>query len=135
MKKNILSVFLYSSLILPVTGFASDLLSVHILNQQSGTPASNVNVVLEQKQGQRWHVLNTAKTNNDGRIKKLWPDNINEEKGIYRVTFKTGDYFKSNNLNSFFPEIPVEFNIEDTSQHYHIPLLLSQYGYSTYRGS
>lgn len=69
MKKNILSVFLYSSLILPVTGFASDLLSVHILNQQSGTPASNVNVVLEQKQGERWHVLNTAKTNNDGRIK------------------------------------------------------------------
>ncbi|EPU3934601.1 hydroxyisourate hydrolase [Morganella morganii] len=135
MKKNILSVFLYSSLILPVTGFASDLLSVHILNQQSGTPASNVNVVLEQKQGERWHVLNTAKTNKDGRIKKLWPDNINEEKGIYRVTFKTGDYFKSNNLNSFFPEIPVEFNIEDTSQHYHIPLLLSQYGYSTYRGS
>lgn len=135
MKKNLLSVLLLSSLILPATGFASDLLSVHILNQQTGSPASNVNVILEQKQGGSWHILNTAKTNNDGRIQKLWPDNVNEKKGIYRVTFKTGEYFKDNNLKSFFPEIPVEFNIEDTSQHYHIPLLLSQYGYSTYRGS
>ncbi|MEG0280703.1 MAG: hydroxyisourate hydrolase [Morganella sp. (in: enterobacteria)] len=135
MKKNLLSVLLLSSLILPATGLASDLLSVHILNQQTGSPAGNVSVVLEQKQGGNWHILNTAKTNNDGRIQKLWPDNVNEKKGIYRVTFKTGEYFKDNNLNSFFPEIPVEFNIEDTSQHYHIPLLLSQYGYSTYRGS
>lgn len=135
MKKNLLSVLLLSSLILPATGSASDLLSVHILNQQTGSPASNVNVILEQKQGSSWHILNTAKTNNDGRIQKLWPDNVNEKKGTYRVTFKTGEYFKDNNLKSFFPEIPVEFNIEDTSQHYHIPLLLSQYGYSTYRGS
>ncbi|OBU13547.1 hydroxyisourate hydrolase [Morganella psychrotolerans] len=135
MKKNLLSALLLSSLILPATGFTSDFLSVHILNQQTGSPAGNVNVVLEQKQGGSWHILNTAKTNNDGKIQKLWPDNVNEKKGIYRVTFKTGEYFKDNNLKSFFPEIPVEFNIEDTSQHYHIPLLLSQYGYPTYRGS
>ena len=55
--------------------------------------------------------------------------------GDYRVVFKTGDYFKKQNLESFFPEIPVEFHINKVNEHYHVPLLLSQYGYSTYRGS
>ncbi|MHA0401627.1 hydroxyisourate hydrolase, partial [Escherichia coli] len=53
----------------------------------------------------------------------------------HRVVFKTGDYFKKQNLESFFPEIPVEFHINKVNEHYHVPLLLSQYGYSTYRGS
>lgn len=135
MKKTILSTLILSSLILPTASLASDLLSVHILNQQTGTPSSGVNVVLEKKVENNWQVLNSAETNKDGRISKLWPDNIKEEVGIYRVTFKTGDYFKKQKLESFFPEIPVEFKINNINEHYHIPLLLSQYGYSTYRGS
>ncbi|MGJ7119330.1 hydroxyisourate hydrolase [Morganella morganii] len=135
MKKKLLSTILLSSLILPTVSLASDLLSVHILNQQTGIPASGVSVTLEQKQDNHWKVLNSQKTNNDGRIAKLWPENVKEKSGTYRVTFKTGDYFQENNLKSFFPEIPVEFNIENINEHYHIPLLLSQYGYSTYRGS
>ncbi|SUG56426.1 5-Hydroxyisourate hydrolase (HIUase) [Salmonella enterica subsp. diarizonae] len=55
--------------------------------------------------------------------------------GDYRVIFKTGHYFESKKLDTFFPEIPVEFHISKTNEHYHVPLLLSQYGYSTYRGS
>lgn len=135
MKKTILSTLILSSLILPTVSLASDLLSVHILNQQTGMPSSGVNVVLEKKVENNWQILNSGKTNKDGRIGKLWPDNIKEEVGIYRVTFKTGDYFKQQKLESFFPEIPVEFKINNINEHYHIPLLLSQYGYSTYRGS
>ncbi|MCL7905525.1 hydroxyisourate hydrolase, partial [Escherichia coli] len=67
-------------------------------------------------------------------LKALWPEQT-ATTGDYRVVFKTGDYFKKQNLESFFPEIPVEFHINKVNEHYHVPLLLSQYGYSTYRGS
>uniref|UniRef100_UPI003F67A959 hydroxyisourate hydrolase n=1 Tax=Klebsiella pneumoniae TaxID=573 RepID=UPI003F67A959 len=64
-----------------------------------------------------------------------YPQAENMEPGVYKVTFKTGDYFKSQNMNTFFPVIPVIFNVTKQNQKLHIPLLLSQYGYSTYRGS
>mgnify|MGYP003211449981 CR=1 FL=1 len=89
---------------------------------------------LEKKADNGWLQLNTAKTDKDGRIKALWPEQT-ATTGDYRVVFKTGDYFKKQNLESFFPEIPVEFHINKVNEHYHVPLLLSQYGYSTYRGS
>lgn len=63
------------------------------------------------------------------RRRRIW------SRGWYKVTFKTGDYFKSQNMNTFFPVIPVIFNVTKQNQKLHIPLLLSQYGYSTYRGS
>ncbi|EPI9398007.1 hydroxyisourate hydrolase, partial [Shigella flexneri] len=111
-----------------------NILSVHILNQQTGKPAADVTVTLEKKADNGWLQLNTAKTDKDGRIKALWPEQT-ATTGDYRVVFKTGDYFKKQNLESFFPEIPVEFHINKVNEHYHVPLLLSQYGYSTYRGS
>ncbi|EGJ3669534.1 hydroxyisourate hydrolase, partial [Escherichia coli] len=95
---------------------------------------ADVTVTLEKKADNGWLQLNTAKTDNDGRIKALWPEQT-ATTGDYRVVFKTGDYFKKQNLESFFPEIPVEFHINKVNEHYHVPLLLSQYGYSTYRGS
>ena len=85
-----------------------NILSVHILNQQTGKPAADVTVTLEKKADNGWLQLNTAKTDKD---------------------------FKKQNLESFFPEIPVEFHINKVNEHYHVPLLLSQYGYSTYHGS
>lgn len=135
MKKYLLSAICLSAITVPALAQAADTLSVHILNQQTGKPAPGVEVTLEQKQSNSWKVLSSDKTDQDGRIKKLWPDNIKTEIGEYRVTFKTGKYFADNKQNSFFPEIPVEFSISNTEEHYHIPLLLSQYGYSTYRGS
>ncbi|MFG1172765.1 hydroxyisourate hydrolase [Erwiniaceae bacterium CAU 1747] len=109
-------------------------LSVHVLNQQTGLPAPQVAVTLEQKEGVSWKVLNTATTNEDGRIDALWPEKPFKA-GDYRVTFKTGKYFAYKQQQTFFTEIPVEFHVTDTTTTYHVPLLLSQFGYSTYRGS
>lgn len=127
--------FLTASL-LPTLSFASNNpLSVHVLNQTQGLPSSNMLVVLEAQQGDSWVKLNEAKTNKDGRITEFYPKDKPLKKGIYKVTFKTGDWFKANNQRSFFPEVPVVFVIDGRLDHYHIPLLLSPYGYSTYRGN
>lgn len=92
-------------------------------------------IELDKQQGESWQHIATGKTDADGRIKSLYPQAENMELGVYKVTFKTGDYFKSQNMNTFFPVIPVIFNVTKQNQKLHIPLLLSQYGYSTYRGS
>lgn len=114
---------------------ADNPLSVHVLNLQTGLPSSDVAVVLEQNQKGQWVKLNEKVTNENGRIPALYPDNKKLEQGVYRVTFKTGDWFKKHNESSFFPEVPVIFNVDSAVKHYHIPLLLSPYGYSTYRGN
>lgn len=110
-------------------------LSVHILNQQTGLPSPDVTVTLEKQQQNSWTTLASAKTDPDGRIKSLYPQEQDMQPGVYKVTFKTSDYFRSQKLNSFFPEIPVQFTVTRTNEKLHIPLLLSQYGYSTYKGS
>lgn len=115
-------------------GFANPL-SVHALNQETGLPSSNVTVTLEAQQGEKWVKLNEAKTDSNGRIKEFYPKDTALQKGVYKVTFKTGDWFKANNQRTFFPEVPVVFVIDGALEHYHIPLLLSSYGYSTYRGN
>jgi len=136
MKKYLSALTLAAMLAAPTAVMAAgkNLLSAHILNQQTGKPAPGVEVTLEQKQGNGWKMLNTATTDADGRIKALYPDQT-PVAGDYRVVFKTAKYFSEQKQESFFPEIPVEFHISSTEEHYHIPLLLSQYGYSTYRGS
>lgn len=110
-------------------------LSVHILNQQTGIPSPNVIVTLEKEQQNSWATLASGKTDEDGRIKSLYPQDQDMQPGIYKVTFKTGDYFHQQKQTSFFPEIPVMFTVTKTNEKLHIPLLLSQYGYSTYKGS
>lgn len=110
-------------------------LSVHILNQQTGIPSPNVTVTLEKEQQNSWVTLASGKTDEDGRIKSLYPQDQDMLPGIYKVTFKTGDYFHQQKQTSFFPEIPVMFTVTKTNEKLHIPLLLSQYGYSTYKGS
>lgn len=133
--KNILLAAVFSGVMsVPALAAGNNILSVHILDQQTGKPAANVDVVLEQKNKDGWQPLNSGRTDKDGRIKALWPDQA-VKPGDYRVTFKTKPYFDSKKQESFFPEIPVEFHIGNTGEHYHVPLLLSQYGYSTYRGS
>ncbi|WP_445621135.1 hydroxyisourate hydrolase [Kushneria sp. Sum13] len=110
-------------------------LSVHVLNTQTGTPSSGVEVMLEQKTDSGWQTLATQTTNADGRIPALYPKGETMEAGVYRVVFETGDWYERQGTETFFPEIPVPFQVESGVAHYHIPLLLSPYAYSTYRGS
>ena len=114
---------------------AGNPLSVHVLNLENGLPSPGVNVTLEKHVGQDWQSLAQGVTNEQGRIGELFPGKQAFEAGEYRVVFKTGEYFKKVGRDTFFPEIPVIFEVKNADQHYHIPLLLSPYGFSTYRGS
>ena len=133
MKKMILSAITTFSF--ATLSFAQNPLSVHVLNLESGLPSQNISVILEAQQGSQWIKLNELKTDTNGRINDLYPKDTTLQKGTYKVTFKTGDWFKEQNKRSFFPEVPVVFVIDGNLDHYHIPLLLSPYGYSTYRGN
>ncbi len=110
-------------------------LSVHILNQQTGLPSPGVAVTLEKNSEGKWRAVAESKTDSDGRIKSLYPVADDMNPGVYKVTFHTGDYFNAEGKKTFFPEVPVIFSVTEKNQKLHIPLLLSQYGYSTYRGS
>lgn len=115
--------------------YAQNPLSVHVLNLQDGLPSSEVKVSLEEQKNGKWVQLSQATTNEQGRIPALYPEGKKLEKGMYKVTFKTGDWFTAHKQKSFFPEVPVIFEVDGSVEHYHIPLLLSPYGYSTYRGN
>lgn len=118
-----------------VTFAAASPLSVHVLNLQDGLPSTGVKVLLEKQSGKDWTPLSTGTTNEQGRIPALYPEGQTLEKGNYRVTFKTGEWFTEHKTASFFPEVPVIFAVDGTVPHYHIPLLVSPYGFSTYRGN
>jgi 5-hydroxyisourate hydrolase len=109
--------------------------SVHILDQGNGKPATDVVVTLERKEGIGWLPLSSSVTDSDGRVNALYPKASPLSAGVYRITFKTGDYFKQHNQPTFFPEIPIVVELSAVDQHYHIPLLVSPFGYSSYRGS
>lgn len=114
---------------------AKNPISVHVLNLKTGVPSEGVMVILEKKEGEKWTKLNSAITNKDGRITALYPAGEAINPGDYRVTFETGKYYAAHNEDTFFPEIPVIIHVPKSGEHYHVPLLLSQYGYSTYRGN
>lgn len=110
-------------------------LSSHILDVAKGEPAAGVTIRLEKynDQTKTWAFTDEKITDKNGRIS----DFLNTEKsnlGIYKLTYYTSDYFKRTNTESFYPFIEVVFEIKDTN-HYHVPITLSAYGYSTYRGN
>lgn len=110
-------------------------LSSHILDVSKGTPAGGVAIRLEKynQQTKAWSFVDEKITDSNGRIS----DFLKSEKtnpGIYKLTYLTSDYFRKNNTKSFYPFIEVVFQIKD-SNHYHVPITLSAYGYSTYRGN
>ncbi len=109
-------------------------ITTHILDTSLGKPANGITISLEEKTGNNWNTLASGITNSDGRISDLLPDTNFLSHGIYRLLFKVRPYFESMNVKSFYPEITVEFEITE-DKHYHVPLLLNPYGYSTYRGS
>ena len=105
------------------------LISTHVLDATSGLPAAGVPVTLT---GADRAALAERVTDDDGRIGDLY---TGEASGIYRLRFDTATYFASRNITGFYPEIVVAFEISGTASKYHVPLLLSPYAYSTYRGS
>lgn len=114
---------------------AENPLSVHILDLQSGQPTSGVAVTLEQREGDHWRPLGHAVTDAQGRVRAMYPAGRPLAAGIYRIVFQVGEHYARVRQPTFFDRIPVEFKVRDPDQHYHIPLLLSPYGYSTYRGN
>ncbi len=111
-------------------------ITTHILDVSKGRPARGVSIVLEcLTDGQVWLELGRGVTDEDGRVKDLLLSDVKLLPGTYRLTFETGKYFESHDIESFYPQVTVTFTISDAAQHYHVPLLLSPYGFSTYRGS
>lgn len=110
-------------------------LSSHILDISTGLPAPNVTVKLEKlNEGTKiWASIDQQNTDKNGRITNFLEE-TKTEKGIYRLTFLIADYFKAKKTESFYPFIEVVFQIKD-DKHYHVPITLSPYGYSTYRGN
>lgn len=108
-------------------------ITTHVLDTMLGTPAAGVRVRLEKKTGNRWKLLTAKRTNRDGRIPDLLARGT--VRGTFRLRFETGNYFKAHRRRCFYPYVEVVFTITDSSVHYHVPLLLSPFGYSTYRGS
>lgn len=113
-------------------------LSSHILDISVGKPVANVDVKLEKynETTKQWVSVITKRTDKNGRIGDFLPKSkdLNSNDGKYKLIFFTEDYFKNRNMQSFYPFIEVVFQIQD-NQHYHVPITLSPFGYSTYRGS
>ena|SRR5215204_500859 len=110
-------------------------ITTHILDVSTGFPARDVPVVLERQTETGWEIIGKGETNDDGRLKDLLDSGAIPQAGNYRLTFDTGAYFQKRQIEGFYPQVTVAFNVRDTAQHYHVPLLLSPFGYSTYRGS
>lgn len=118
-----------------LAGAADNPLSVHVLDLQSGQPTPGVRVQLEQRDGAQWRTLSQGVTNAQGRIAALAPPEQPLAAGDYRIVFETGEHYARQGKPTFFPRIPVDIHIDEPASHYHVPLLLSPYGYSTYRGN
>ena len=110
-------------------------LSSHILDISKGAPAAGVTIQLEKMDSdtKKWIFVDKKVTDKNGRIGDFLPSG-NENKGIYKLTYLVSDYFKKSNTESFYPFIEVVFQIKD-GNHYHVPITLSAFGYSTYRGN
>jgi 5-hydroxyisourate hydrolase len=110
-------------------------ITCHVLDTSIGRPAGGVLVRLERRgSGQTWQALGQALTDADGRVLEFEPA-LQPETGEHRVTFDTAAYFVRQGQPIFYPRVQVTFQVSGAAEHYHIPLLLSPYGYSTYRGS
>jgi 5-hydroxyisourate hydrolase len=111
-------------------------ITTHILDISRGLPASGVLVVLEVRSAiGDWQVVGHGMTDVDGRARELLLADTPLAEAVYRLTFDTGAYFAAQNIENFYPEVTVVFTVRDVAAHYHVPLLLSPFGFSTYRGS
>ena len=110
------------------------MITTHILDTSLGRPAAGVPVTLEHSTNGGWHRVGSGATDADGRLKTLTATGA-VATGVYRIRFDTGAYFAATGTAAFFPVVEIQFEVADGGAHYHVPLLLSPFGYSTYRGS
>jgi len=111
-------------------------ITTHILDITSGKPGAGITIVLERKTHTAgWQGVAEGVTDLDGRLNDLLSASEAFMPGHYRLIFETGAYFLMRGIECFFPQITVSFVVKDPTQHFHVPLLLSPFGYSTYRGS
>jgi 5-hydroxyisourate hydrolase len=109
-------------------------ISTHVLDTSIGRPAAGVTVRLTQLLGASWTLVAESETNEDGRVPALLPPGEAAPAGTYRLTFDVAGYFAARQQETFYAEIAIDFVVRDDA-HYHVPLLVSPFGYSTYRGS
>ena len=109
-------------------------LSTHVLDTSRGLPAAGIQVTLQRLEG-TWVLVGDGTTDADGRIRPILPASVALQPGTYRLTFALQAYFEGHGVTAFYPEAAITFVVRDASQHYHVPLLLNPFGYSTYRGS
>ena len=136
MKKDF--IFLLLFIFFSLTGIAQNRnyqLSSHILDIHTGKPASGVNIILsKQDTSGQWSIVEERMTDVNGRVKYFLEETPDGHRGIYKLTYMVGPYFELQGQDSFYPFIEVVFQIKDNA-HYHVPITLSPYGYSTYRGN
>jgi 5-hydroxyisourate hydrolase len=106
-------------------------LSTHVLDATRGRPATGITVQVESWADGDWRPVTAAQTDADGRIGALGDPG----EGVHRLRFDTGAYFAASGVDAFYPEVTVTFTVVDAAAHHHVPLLLSPFAYSTYRGS
>jgi 5-hydroxyisourate hydrolase len=111
-------------------------LSTHVLDATTGRPAAGLQVLLERRSASAWAPVGRGLTGPDGRLSgESWLPAGEPDRGVYRITFGSGGYFAARGTASFYPEVTVTFEVSAPDEHYHVPLLLSPFAYSTYRGS
>jgi len=114
-------------------------LTTHVLDTAQGHPGSGIRIELSRRNGQEWTVVNEAVTNDDGRVDSPLLDGDDFTQGNYQLVFYAADYFRNSGIEltepAFLDDVVIRFGVAHADQHYHVPLLISPYSYSTYRGS
>ncbi len=110
------------------------MITTHVLDTAAGKPGAHIPIELERADGAAWIAVGHGTTDDDGRLRTLTPAGP-VEPGTYRIRFATAAYAAATGQPCFFPVVEIQFAVVDGAQHYHVPLLLSPFGYSTYRGS
>jgi 5-hydroxyisourate hydrolase len=111
------------------------MITTHVLDLSTGRPAAGVRISLARLEGSSATTIGSGTTDGDGRLKELVPHATKLPVGTFQLTFETGAYFRARNADCFHPRVIITFSLNDPKQHYHVPLLISPFGYSTYRGS
>ena len=110
------------------------MITTHVLDTAAGRPGRHIAIELERIEHGNWHLIGGGVTDDDGRLRTLTPEGP-VPAGTYRIRFQTGPYFAAQGVAAFFPVVEIQFTVADGTQHHHVPLLLSPFGFSTYRGS
>lgn len=110
-------------------------LTTHVLDTSSGRPAAGIAISLHRGHGEKAELLREVRTNDDGRCDGPLLESGDFRAGEYELRFDVGSYFKTSGIDAFYAVVPVAFVVSDNTAHFHVPLLISPFGYSTYRGS